>query len=255
MKHSRIGMAICLVLLIAAVVFTGATSKADRTVTLVCDIWPPYQFKTEEGLTGFSVETVRAVYKRLGIPIDDIKSFPWNRALEMVQFGEATALFSANFTPDREMYTFYPEEVLVDSPWVIWTKDRDDIKTLEDLKGKTIGVVLGYSYTPEFWDFIETYCKVEKVHSDEINFTKLSFGRLDAIVAECGNGIYLTKKIGDPSIRPQPDITIKNEGLYIIFSRSSESKEFVEMFSTELRKFKKTEEFKALKKKYLELKN
>jgi len=244
--------------LIIAIFFLGAplsltvgSHAAEQPANVICDIWPPYQIMEGKKVTGFSTEMVQAIYKRMDVPLDKVKAFPWKRALRILESGHADALFSANLTKARETFAHYPDEILFESPWLIWTRQNSDIKTEEDLKGKTIGVVMGYSYTKLFWDFIQTYCRVEEVTTDDINFKKLNMGRLDAIAAEYGNGIHLMKQLGIKSIVPNHDIVIKKDGLHIIFSRENVSEAFVRRFSDELKAFKKTPEYKILRYKYL----
>ncbi|QJB55060.1 transporter substrate-binding domain-containing protein [Pseudodesulfovibrio sp. zrk46] len=238
------------ILLFIAVIMTGTSHATDRPMRIVCDIWPPYQIKTETVVSGYSTEVVEEVYKRMGAPIDTLTAFPWKRALNLVETGHADALFSANHTKDREAFAYYPDEVLFESPWVIWTRPGVKFNSLEDLKDKRVGVVLGYSYTNEFWDFIQTYCTVEAVTTDLINFKKLSLNRLDAIAAEYGNGMHILQQLGIKNIVPRNDVVIKKDGLYIMFNREAVSKSFVQRFSEELKKFKTTPEHEALREKY-----
>ncbi|WP_264982074.1 substrate-binding periplasmic protein [Pseudodesulfovibrio portus] len=251
MKNIRTRILRFTVALLTAIALSGPPVMADRGVSLVCDIWPPYQFKTEDGVTGMAVEIVEAVYRRMDIVHVELRAFPWKRALDAIRYAEADALISANHTPAREIYLRYPEEPIFESSWVIWTKAGSSILTLDDLKGKTVGVVLGYSYTPEFWNFITANCTVEKVYNDDINFRKLSEGRLDATVAEFGNGLTLVRDLGDTAIRPVNGIEIKRDGLYIVFNRQVTGEAFVQRFSDELKAFKQTDEHQAIREKYL----
>ncbi|GFM36760.1 substrate-binding periplasmic protein [Desulfovibrio psychrotolerans] len=226
--------------------------SARPSLTLVCDIWPPYQYETEYGVDGFSVAVVSRVFEEMGIEMKPLQAFPWKRAMEILEHGHADGLFSANFTPDRALFAHFPQESLVDTPWVIWTRNSP-IRSMEDLKGKRIGVVLGYSYTQEFWDFIETYCVVEQVHADFLNFRKLQLGRLDATVAELGNGLHILRMLKDETIRPHMDITVKTDGLFLIFSRRGVPEETVNDFSAHLRRFKETEAYRKLHEHYFPL--
>ncbi|MBG0790875.1 MAG: transporter substrate-binding domain-containing protein [Desulfovibrionaceae bacterium] len=236
---------------LALFALSGAEARAGNRVRLVCDIWPPYQFRTGTGVGGMSVEIVKAVYGRLGYTEFDIQAFPWKRAMDAIRFGEADALFSANLTTARAVYLCYPDEPLFESSWVVWTRAGSCILTLDDLRGKRLGVVLGYSYTDEFREFIQANCLVEEAHNDRINFKKLSLGRLDALVAESGNGAYLTRALNDESIIPIPRIEIKKDGLYVVFNRKQCREDFVKRFSEELKAFKQTEEHRLIRAKYL----
>ncbi|WP_319582115.1 transporter substrate-binding domain-containing protein [uncultured Pseudodesulfovibrio sp.] len=250
MTRSKIILALPALLLLAALVFFGKLVLAERPELLVCDLWPPYSVKTEDGLSGMSVEVVRAVYTRMGMKDVKILPLPWKRALEMARFGDADGLFTANHTPERTVYFNYPEEPLLESPWLVWTRQGTTIRTLDDLKGKRIGVVLGYSYTQEFWTFIQTYCSVEEVYNDNINFRKLALGRLDATVADLGNGLVLADTVGG-EIHPNLDYEIKRDGLYIVFNKKRVSEKFVQRFSDELSEFKETKAYKAIWDKYM----
>ena len=223
--------------------------NASEKDKLVCDIWPPYQIMSIDGVHGYSVSVVEAVYDRLNKPHPSVDSFPWKRAMDMVMHDRAIGIFSANHTPERAMYMHYPSEPLIVSPWVIWTRGGR-VESLDDLRGKTIGVVLGYSYTDEFWDFIEKYCNVEAVHSDEVNFVKLDAGRLDAVIAEYGNGYYLVTSKGMKNIVPNMGVVVKEDGLYVAFNRELVSQSFVDDFSRELVEFKKTDQYRSLLRKY-----
>ena len=236
-----------LILLLAP---TGTSVLAKRGVRLVCDIWPPYQMDTKAGYSGLSVDVVRAVYARLGVEDVEIMALPWKRAMEMVRYGDADGLFSANRTPEREAYLYYPEEPLFESAWEIWTRHGTEVRSLEDLRGMTVGVVLGYSYTPEFWDFIRAHCTVEEVATDDVNFRKLAEGRIDAVAAEYGNGLTLATPL-HADLHANPGLKIKEDGLFIVFSRDHTTEDAVRTFSDELKAFKKTEAYLILHEKYL----
>ncbi|MFV0422054.1 substrate-binding periplasmic protein [Oleidesulfovibrio sp.] len=244
--------AIFTLLLLLSVSVLPFQVRAQEPMTLICDIWPPYQTQKNGHVNGFSTLVVTTVLDNMKAPIKSTRAFPWQRALEIIRAGDAHILFSANYTPAREMFARYPSEPIVESPWVIWSRDKEFSRP-EDLKGLRIGVVRGYSYTPEFWDFIETYCEVEQVHSDEINFKKLSIGRLDAIIAEYGNGLQIVRNLKVSNIRPLKHITIKSDGLYAIFSRKLVSEEFVVSFSRHLKEFKESEQYQKLYNSYFAL--
>ncbi|MEF2230230.1 MAG: transporter substrate-binding domain-containing protein [Pseudodesulfovibrio sp.] len=235
----------CVIAASATVVFT-----TEQPVRLVCDIWPPYQMRDQDGITGFSTEMVTAVFKRMGTPVQSLEAFPWKRALEILESGHAEALFSANYTRDRDIFAHYPSENLFDSPWIIWTRTETAVRTLDDLKGKSVGVVIGYSYTRDFWEFIQTHCKVEQVTTDEINLQKLANHRLDAVAAEYGNALHIIRNLGLKGITPRRDVVIKSDGLYIIFNRTGVGDAFVHRFAEELKIFKTTPQHQALRAKY-----
>lgn len=250
MRSTFIRYVIVACLMIAVALSSGIAITAPKPMRLVCDVWPPYQAKAGDEVSGFSTEVIKTVYAEMGVPMAPVKAYPWKRALEFIQHGHVDGLFSANHTPERELYALFPDEMLVESPWVIWSRGSERINSLEDIKGKTIGVVMGYSYTEEFWKFIETYCVVDRVTTDEINFRKLENGRIFATVAEYGNGQHLVKKYGFDSIKAQREIVLKKDGLYLMFNRKTVSEDFVSKFSQKLKQFKQTQKYARLYEQY-----
>ncbi|GBC63003.1 hypothetical protein DENIS_3992 [Desulfonema ishimotonii] len=235
MKHIKV-ISFFIIMLVLA---TDAVAEKDG-LTIVCDEWPPYQVVEQNNISGFSTRVVKAVFKKMDVSINSIKAYPWKRAITMLEKGKADALFSASFSEARTAFAYYPEEMLVESPWVLWVREEDDLKfdTYDDLIPKKIGVVSGYSYTREFDDFLKKHGNYEEVFMDDLNFKKLNAGRIDYAVAELGNGSYLISKLGLGEIIPLKENPIKSNGLYIIFNKNNIPESFVKQFSEALKKFK-----------------
>lgn len=221
-------------------------------LTLVCDIWPPYQIQGQEQIVGFSADLVRAVAKEAAIPIHIIHAYPWKRALLMLETGQADGLFSANYAENRLAFAKYPPIPLTESPWVIWVRKNTGMEytSLSDLQGRRVGVVAGYSYTPEFWKVLRSVGLPEEAYSDTLNFRKLAAGRLDMLVAEQHNGHYIVNQEGIDNVLPLPLHPIKVDGLYLIFNRKRIEDSTVADFSKALEDFKRSDAHAALLKRY-----
>jgi polar amino acid transport system substrate-binding protein len=225
------------------------SAAAAEPLTLVCDIWPPYQVHGDQKVSGFSTELIREVCALAGIPITVIHAYPWKRALLMLETDQVDGLFSANHTEERTRFALYPTLPLVKSPWVLWAR-RDAPHAyagLQDLRGQRIGVVRGYSYTPAFWEALtQSDSIIEEAPSDEVNFRKLSAGRLDLAVAELHNGRFLLQQEKLENLKPFPLHPIKTDGLYLIFNKNRVPQETVDRFSESLRAFKDSEAYQVL---------
>lgn len=245
---------IFLILLIALVVpLLPQTSLAEKSLEIICDEWPPYQYRLGNEVVGFSASVIREVFRRMGKKVNKINMFPWKRAITLIEKGNADALFSVNYTEARTSFAFYPKESIINSSWVMWVREEDGLKfdSLEDLKGKRVGVVRGYSYTDEFWKYIRQHSSYEEVTYDESNFKKLNAARIDYLVAELGNGYHIIKTLNLKKIVPRADNPIKTDGLYLIFKKDRVSYDFVRRFSDELKEFKQEELYHSLYRQHL----
>ncbi|WNO07536.1 substrate-binding periplasmic protein [Teredinibacter sp. KSP-S5-2] len=215
-------------------------AEPSRGLTLICDDWPPYQIVNDGKVGGFSVAVVDVVFKRMEVNVQGYRHYPWKRAITMLEKGMVDGLFSANKTPEREVFAYYPSEPLVDSPWVVWAKQEDELeyKRFDDLLGRQIGLVRGYSYTHDFWQFVEVNKLYMLTTSDEQNFKMLNAGRIDFTVAELGNALHVLKKNHIYNMHAFSNAPIKVDGLYVAFSKERVAKEMVERFSEELKKLK-----------------
>jgi polar amino acid transport system substrate-binding protein len=79
----------------------------------------------------------------------------------------------------------------------------------------------------------------------------LEAGRVDYVVASFVNGMRLITSLGfEGKIEPLLSRSLKEDNLYVIFSKQRTSPAFVDAFSDALRRFKQTEAFRAIHRKY-----
>ncbi len=239
-------------LLAFSLAFSSSAATAKPPLTVVCDPWPPYQTLVGRQVGGFSTKIVQTVFQRMRVAIGRIEAYPWRRAITMLETGEADALYSANYTTVRTRFARYPDAPLVVSPWVMWVRRASGLqfRSLQDLAGKRIGLVNGYSYTAALWDYVNEHSHVDRVPNDALNFKKLHAGRVDYIAAELRNGTYLVNQLGLDDLVPLTERPIKFVGLYIIFNRKAVSQPFVDRFSDELWALKKEPLFGELYETY-----
>lgn len=234
-------------------------SFAETKLKIGTDEWPPYEFVTglpeNEYISGFSTEIILAVLKKMNVVADGrIEQFPWARGEKMVIGGSLDMLYTAATSERRAKIVHYPAVSLVESAWSFFIRIEDSEKlkfeTFDDLKGKRIGVVRAYVYTPELWAFMEAEKNYEEVAGDEQNVNKLMYKRIDYIVMDYGNGLYLIDKMGFTGKIVPIKKPLSKISLYPIFSKKTVNKEFVDKFSQELKTFKVTTEYKRIYNKY-----
>ena len=236
----------------------SAVTVSAKTLTISTDNWVPYENIGDKDAPGFSTEVVRYVLKTMNTEAS-IREFPWARALENVYKGKTDALFSAFFDYERSQNCYFPNEPLTVAKYVLFIQSQDAEKlkfdSYDDLKSKRIGLLRGASYPDEFKKFVKSNCKYEEITDDKQNFLKLTAGRLDYIVAEHGNGIFLIKELElVGKVTPLLSKPVREDNIYIIFSKRTVSPEYVKRFSEALKEFKSTGKYVEIYRKYFRIK-
>lgn len=252
--------------LFTILIVVGATTVQGRdSIRLGTEDWPPYSFQDVESkvVTGLSTEVVSAVLGKMGVTIEDNQIYPWARVQQFVYQGKVDGAYTASINEERKRFCYFPAESIVETTWVLFINKKDSgrlqFETLDDLKGRRIGLIRGYNYPKAFKEYIVKYSRIEEVSLETQNINKLLHGRYEYMPAIRETTVYLAKN--SPLLQKQnassrlysfPKI-IKMKKFYLMFSKKTVSQEFVEEFSNALGKFKKSADYHALLKKYLYL--
>lgn len=234
---------------------SGSEPSAEKKVLRVgsSGIYPPFISVDADGKAqGYDVEVLELVGEALGYEIE------WTFAEFSGIFGmldagqiDTVANLIAMTDERRAKYDFSTPYAYSGATLVVH-EDNEDIKSIEDLKGKKVGVLLGNN----LHQFLE---KWNEENGNEIiitpyqdvsgTYNEVALGRLDA---------FIDVKITAAS-------RIKNEGLplklygeeYLInfdygfpFVRSEENQEFLDAFSAEVQKLQDNGTLKKLSDKW-----
>jgi polar amino acid transport system substrate-binding protein len=234
----------------------GIVCLAGNTkMRLGTDEWEPYEYFSENSVTGFSTEVVETVLNKIGVSSVSFTILPWARAIALLSTGEIDALFSCSRDSAWESKFYYASESIFEAKWVLFIKNDNTkmnaIYSYSDLNGKTIGIVRGHSYTREFWNYLNINKNYIEVTFDGQMYAMLNLGYIDYAAGEYVVGLHQIKKNGLLNIVALLDYPIKESFMYIMFSKKTISKHFVDEFSKELKHFKGTAEYLKLKNKYL----
>ena len=234
-------------------VLAGPASAA-APLQLVTDQWIPYETLSDAEAPGFSTEVLKSVFAAMGREAS-FEEFPWARAAGLVFRGERDAIFTAFRNDEREHFCYFPNEPLARDKWVFFVRTADAGKlkfsSFDDLVGHDIAVLRGASISPEFWDFVHQHRNFVETASDEGNFRMLEAGRVDYVVASFVNGMRLIGSLGlDAKVEPLRSRSLKEDDMYVIFSKERISPDFVDAFSNALHQFKQTDAFRAIYRKY-----
>jgi diguanylate cyclase (GGDEF)-like protein len=141
----------------------------------------------ENGIAkGVAVDLVKAIEEKTGYRIH-VEAMDWQEAQSKVLTGEADALLQINPNPERKrLYDF--SDPLLESEFSIFTDSGSDIKSVDDLKNRWVGVEAGgYAY-----NLLHRYegIKIVTISNCRIGLQKVITGELDAIVSDRWIGTY-----------------------------------------------------------------
>ena len=182
-------------------IFVGCQSKdnVDKKVTLLDKVkksgkmsvglmgtYPPYNFLNNKNeVDGFDADIAKEVAKRIGVEAEFITS-EWSGMIGGLEKEKFDVVISQmTITDERKKTMDFSEPYIKNTVNIIVREDNDAIKSLQDFKGKKIGVGLGTNdekylkevAMPKVGDFeIVTYNDVITTLLD------LNTGRIDATV-------------------------------------------------------------------------
>jgi polar amino acid transport system substrate-binding protein len=113
----------------------------------------------------------------------EIRRYPWVRAERNALEGGGL-IFGLSKTPERLRHFRFSDMAAANNLWLVTRSDaRFPFNTMNDLRGKTLGAVRGYSYGELFDSARNSVFRVEDdLASRELRLKRLMLGRVDAIL-------------------------------------------------------------------------
>jgi polar amino acid transport system substrate-binding protein len=176
------GLQIALVSAALALIGLVSGVRAEEAIA-VDNANPPFMFEQKGTAAGIYPALVTEIFKRIETPVT-ISSLPWKRALMNLDNGLSgvAGIYKNEERLKKYSYTdmLFSEEVQI----FVEKGQAFPYTSIDSLKGKTIGVIAGWSYGDAFDGARSAgVLKVEEAPSDALNFKKLVNGRLDVVLA------------------------------------------------------------------------
>ena len=173
--------------------------KAGKIVIAMEGNWAPWTYEDENGnLVGFEVEVSGAVAEKLGVTPEYVTG-EWDGLLAGVQAGRYDLMANGvGYTEERAQAYYYSDFYAFNRTALVVRGDNEEIKSMEDLAGKTTCNSANSTYQL----LAEKYgATVKDVESLSGTIDELMAGRVDATLnAEVSINDYM---------REQPDADIK----------------------------------------------
>ncbi|MDC0255517.1 transporter substrate-binding domain-containing protein [Bacteriovoracales bacterium] len=189
------------------------SAYAEKTITLATLAgYAPYTFKYTKkvdgvkagenitpgkdtrSLQGIAWDIVRESFHSQGYTIK-LHVYPWARALKQMKQGKVDGLFPTTKTVARSKFFYFSKNATNSYSTCFYTKAKTQFKFLglSSLKGKTVGVIRGFSYGNKF-DTYKKNLKVRPSRGDRESFLMLEKNRIDVYVGYDIVADYFLKK-------------------------------------------------------------
>lgn len=179
-------LALCLVFSLAACGTAKTDSEADDDNVLVMGTnaaFPPYEFVDDNNkIVGIDAEIAEAVAKKLGKELQ-IKDMEFDSLLTAVQSGAIDFALAGMTVNDERKLTVDFSDTYATGVQVVIVKEDSAIKTVDDLKDKTIGVQAGTTgdiYCTD--DFGQDF--VKQFQNGALAVAALKNGQVDCVVID-----------------------------------------------------------------------
>ncbi len=206
----------------------------------------PFMYEKDHQAAGLYPLLMQEAFKQMGVAAT-IKAYPWKRALDMGSKGQVG--IGGIYKTEQRLQTFDYSAPLFSEKLLIYVKKGNsfEFNKIDDLKGKTLGVLSGWSYGDAFDQAkAQGLFKTEEVSTDSTNFEKLLLGRLDGVVA-----IELTAQqiIREKQYADQIEALttpLATNDTYLVFAKSAQQTALLEKFNVTLEGMRQDGTYDAL---------
>jgi len=154
--------------------------------------WPPYDFVSNGNYTGIASDYIKLISKKSGLNFI-VKPGVWSEVMTKMKNGEIDGLTCAVKTPKREKFLNFTPSYLSMPLAIIVNNDRNDIKSLSDLKGKVVSVNKS-SYLHEWLSKKHPEIKLYLTKSNAESLEAVSFNNVDAYIGNIAVATYIIKE-------------------------------------------------------------
>ncbi|WP_018610417.1 substrate-binding periplasmic protein [Uliginosibacterium gangwonense] len=220
-----------------------AALAADPLIINFDQANPPFMYSKDGKVVGIYPAVIDAAFKQMKTAVS-LQAKPWARALQEIdQSGAGVGGIYKN--AEREKKYDFSDQIFTEKLVVYFAKAHPiTFSKVEDLKGKKVGVLRGWSYGDEF-DAARKAGSItaDETTGDDLNFQKLDIGRVDAVIAVAEAGDSLLQKYKTLAAAAIP---LAQNPTYLAFSKSANKAALLKQFNETIKAMKASGELGKL---------
>ena len=247
-----LALVLVLVMIVGCFVGCGKKDDADKKWVIATDtVFKPFEYTDASGnFVGIDVDILAAIAEDQGFDYE-LKSLGWDAAIAACQSGQADAMIAgASITDERKESGWIFSDGYYNATQCMTVKKGSEIKSFDDLKGKTVAAktgTMGAKYAEslkEEYDFTITY-----LEDSPTMYQSVEGGQAVACFED--TPIMITS-IKEGSLNLEVVEGSENDGSPYGLAIFKESKqEFVDMFNAGLKSIKENGKYDEIINKYL----
>lgn len=175
-----------LVSVLSLVMLFGCKKSETADDTLIVGTnaeFPPFEYIEQGNIVGFDVDLINEISKIIGKKVE-FKNMAFDSLLIAMQTGKINCIISGmTATDERRQHVNFSTPYFVSKQAVIVPEDSD-IQKFEDLKGKKIGVVIGYTGDMVVTDMYKDTSSITRYEATGQAIMALTAGKVDATVLD-----------------------------------------------------------------------
>lgn len=199
MKKITSIVALLLVLVLAACVLSSCGKKEDSTIKVYTNPeYPPFEYMEGEVATGYDIDMIKAIAEKAGFQIEIVPTQFASVITEVLNDKNAIGVSGISITDERKESVAFSEGYINAGLIVVQHNDAG-FATVDDLKGKKIGVQLGT--TSDLAAVEITGIDNTAQYNTFIDAMKdLQGNKIDAVIVDKPVGLAIMAELNDASL-------------------------------------------------------
>lgn len=207
-KFKKVAALACAAVLAIGLIAGCGSDTKEQSMTVTPGVlkvgsettFPPFEFTENDKYVGFDVDLSEAIAKKLNMKMEFV-SMGFDALIPAIQSGNIDMIAAGiNATPEREKVLTFSDVYFKEGGFItVVRKDNTDIKGMDDLKGKTVGVQIGTVPV----DMVKAIpgATAKEMDSNSNIFMALQAGTIDAAVIDQAVAMYYLKQGADKDLK------------------------------------------------------